>query len=81
MSTLKAKNFHFIEDMDIAALAFAAVERVEALAVNVNNVFDTWVRRSNDRRALAMMSDRMLKDIGLTQYDVEKEVAKYFWQP
>ncbi len=80
MSTLKAKNFHFIEDMDIAALAFAAVERVEALAVNVNNVFDTWVRRSNDRRALAMMSDRMLKDIGLSHYEVEQEIGKFFWQ-
>ena len=80
MSTLKAKNFHLIEDMDIAAMAFAAVERVEALAVNVTSVFNTWIRRSNDRRALAMMSDRMLKDIGLTHFDVEKEVAKFFWQ-
>ncbi len=80
MTTLKAKNFHFVEDMDIAALAFAAVERVEALAVNVTSVFNTWARRSSDRRALAMMSDRMLKDIGLSQYDVEKEVAKYFGQ-
>jgi len=80
MSTLKAKNFHFIEDMDIAALIFAAVERVEALAVNVTSVFGTWIRRSNDRRALAMMSERMLVDIGLTQHDVEKEIAKFFWQ-
>ena len=80
MTTLKAKNFHFIEDMDIAALAFAAVERVEALAVNVTPVFSTWARRSSDRRALAMMSVRMLEDIGLSQYDVEKEVAKFFWQ-
>ncbi len=80
MSTLKAKNFHFIEDMDIAALVFAAVERVEALAANVNSVFGTWVRRSQDRRMLAMMSERMLRDVGLSPYDVEQEVAKYFWQ-
>ena len=80
MSTLKAKNFHFVEDMDIAALAFAAVERVEALTGNVTSVFKTWARRSHDRRLLAMMSERMLLDIGLTQHDVEKEVAKYFWQ-
>jgi hypothetical protein len=26
MSTLKAKQFHFIEDMDISALTLAAVE-------------------------------------------------------
>ena len=80
MSTLKARHFHFIEDMDIAATAFAAVERIEALALNVTSVFATWARRSNDRRALAMMNERMLNDIGLTHYEVEKEVAKFFWQ-
>jgi uncharacterized protein YjiS (DUF1127 family) len=28
-----------------------------------------WRRRSRDRRALAAMSDRALRDIGLTRYD------------
>ncbi len=80
MSTLKAKNFHFVEDMDIAARVFAAIERVESTAVNVTSVFKTWARRSYDRRAVAMMNPRMLRDIGLSEYDVEKEVAKFFWQ-
>ena len=80
MSTLKAKNFHLIEDMDIAAMTFAAVERIEALSRNVTSVFSTWARRSNDRRTLSLMSDRLLNDIGLTQHQVEKEIAKFFWQ-
>jgi uncharacterized protein YjiS (DUF1127 family) len=63
MSTLKAKHFHLIEDMDIAALTFAA-----------------WIRRHNDRRLLAMMNERMLNDIGLSNHEVQAEVAKYFWQ-
>jgi uncharacterized protein YjiS (DUF1127 family) len=40
----------------------------------------TWVRRSNDRRMLARMSDHMLNDIGLTPFDVKVEANKYFWQ-
>ncbi len=80
MSTLKAKHFHFIEDMDIAATVFAAVERVESSAAHVNDIFRTWARRSADRRALALMSDRMLADIGLSRGELEREVAKFFWQ-
>ncbi len=80
MSTMKAKHFHLIEDMDIAALTFAAVERVEAFAGSVTAVVRTWIRRSNDRRQLAMMNDRMLNDIGLSSHQVRDEVAKYFWQ-
>ena len=80
MSTLKAKQFHLIEDMDIAALTLAAVERVEAVAVKVQTVVGTWIRRSNERRMLAMMNERLLNDIGLSHYDVQKEVAKFFWQ-
>jgi uncharacterized protein YjiS (DUF1127 family) len=72
MSTLKAKHFHLIEDMDIAALTFAAV--------NVKAVVRLWIRRHNDRRLLAMMNERMLNDIGLSNHEVQAEVAKYFWQ-
>ena len=80
MSTLKAKQFHFIDDLDIAALIFAAVERIEGIGVGIGKAVGTWVRRSNERRALAMMNPRLLRDIGLTPYDVEKEVSKFFWQ-
>ena len=81
MSTLKAKHFHLIEDLDIAALTFAAVERVEGFAVTVNQVARTWLRRANERKLLSQMNDHMLDDIGLTRVDVESETAKYFWQP
>jgi uncharacterized protein YjiS (DUF1127 family) len=80
MSTLKAKQFHLIEDMDIAVLTFAVVERIEDFSVSVGKTVRTWVRRANDRRMLAQMSDRMLNDIGLTRHEINKEVAKKFWQ-
>ena len=80
MSTLRARYFHLIDDMDVAALALAAINGVESFAAKVSHVPMTWIRRSNERRALAMMNQHMLDDIGLTRHDIEKEVAKYFWQ-
>ena len=80
MSTLRAKHFHLIEDLDIAALTFAAVERVEGFAANSIKGVKTWMSRSQERRLLAQMNQRMLEDIGLTRADVDREVAKFFWQ-
>jgi uncharacterized protein YjiS (DUF1127 family) len=39
-----------------------------------------WRRRLRDRRALAVMSDRSLRDIGLTRYDADWEARKPFWR-
>ena len=39
-----------------------------------------WRRRSRDRRALAAMSDRSLRDVGLTRYDADWEASKPFWR-
>lgn len=80
MSTLKAKHFHLIEDLDIAALTFAAVERIEGFAVKVNKQVRLWLRRSNERNLLSQMNDHILDDIGLTRADVKTETAKFFWQ-
>jgi uncharacterized protein YjiS (DUF1127 family) len=80
MNTLKVKNFSLIEDLDIAALTFAAIERIEGFAATVNGGIKLWVRRSSERRILGQMSHNMLDDIGLTVGDVDREVAKFFWQ-
>ena len=80
MSTLRVKHFNFIEDLDIAALTFAAVERIEGFAAKITQVIKTWVSRSHERRLLSQMNHRMLDDIGLTIADVDREVGKFFWQ-
>ena len=80
MNTLRVKNFALIEDLDIAALTFAAIERIEGFAATVFGGIKVWVRRSNERRQLGQMSHRMLDDIGLTIADVDNEAGKYFWQ-
>ncbi len=80
MTTMKAKHFHLIEDLDIAALTFAAVERIEGFAATVKKSISLWVRRSQERRVLSQMNQHMLDDIGLTVGQVQREAAKYFGQ-
>jgi uncharacterized protein YjiS (DUF1127 family) len=43
-------------------------------------LLDIWRRRLRDRRALALMDDRSLRDLGLTRYDAFYEVRKPFWR-
>lgn len=43
-------------------------------------LLDTWHARNQERRALAQLDDRMLKDIGLSRADVAQESGKRFWQ-
>ena len=40
----------------------------------------TWQQRHSERRYLLTLDERMLKDIGLSQADIEQEAAKPFWQ-
>ncbi len=47
----------------------------------VRNAFSAWLGRTRDRRALAALDDRALKDVGLSRYDVSAEVAKRPWWP
>jgi uncharacterized protein YjiS (DUF1127 family) len=38
-----------------------------------------WQELARQRRALAAMDDRMLKDIGLTRVDARREAGRPFW--
>jgi len=39
-----------------------------------------WTGRARQRRALADLSDTLLRDVGLTRADVEAEATKPFWR-
>ena len=80
MATTKANQLHLINDLDVAALVFGAVEKVEAASISVVNTVSVWMARSADRRQLATMNDRMLQDVGLSRVEVEHELSKFFWQ-
>ena len=40
-----------------------------------------WVERARQRRQLGTLDDRLLKDIGVTRREVERELARPFWRP
>ena len=39
-----------------------------------------WTHRLRQRRALDLLDDRLLKDVGLDRYQAEREIRKPFWQ-
>ena len=43
-------------------------------------LFGTWRRRLRDRRELALLCERSLRDLGLTRYDTQHEIRKPFWR-
>ncbi len=47
----------------------------------VRNAISAWLGRARDRRALAALDERTLKDIGLSRYDASAETARRPWWP
>ncbi len=39
-----------------------------------------WFERSKQRKQLAKLDDRLLRDIGLTRDQVQAEISKPFWK-
>ena len=44
-------------------------------------ILELWQERSRQRRQLLELDDRLLKDIGVSRADVEREAYKPFWKP
>jgi len=40
----------------------------------------TWQRRHKDRMHLMSLDDRLLRDIGISYADVDREASKPFWR-
>jgi len=47
---------------------------------NLLDVLFLWSERARQRRLLAGLDERMLKDIGLSRTDVSHETGKPFWR-
>jgi uncharacterized protein YjiS (DUF1127 family) len=54
--------------------------RLQLLVAAVQYLAAEWHRRARGRAVLAQMSDRDLRDIGLTRSDAARESAKPFWR-
>jgi uncharacterized protein YjiS (DUF1127 family) len=45
-----------------------------------SRLIQTWRVRIRERDALARLDDRDLRDIGLSRWEIELELAKPFWR-
>lgn len=49
------------------------------LISEVNRKLKSWRELSRQRRELGALSDHLLKDIGLSRVDAEREAGRPFW--
>jgi len=49
------------------------------LLLRIGHLFGEWRVRARDRRQLATLTDRELRDIGLSPGEAAMETAKPFW--
>ncbi|HYD29885.1 MAG TPA: DUF1127 domain-containing protein [Azospirillaceae bacterium] len=62
------------------SVAGQVVASAKALMTVAGNLLMTWQERHSQRRHLSTLSDRLLKDIGLSRADIEHEIEKPFWR-
>jgi uncharacterized protein YjiS (DUF1127 family) len=53
--------------------------RGTAVVQSVARVWRLWRARRNERQALAHIDERDLSDLGLSRWDIERELNKPFW--
>jgi uncharacterized protein YjiS (DUF1127 family) len=46
----------------------------------IGALFGTWRQRIRERDAFAHLDERDLRDLGLSKWEVETELAKPFWR-
>ena len=51
------------------------------LLLRAGTVINLWYERGRQRRDLARLDDRLLRDIGIDRATVEQEILKPFWRP
>ena len=61
------------------ALVHAARLVDRATIRGLDAVFE-WRARAAERNAMRALDDRMLRDVGLSRADLERELHKPFWQ-
>jgi uncharacterized protein YjiS (DUF1127 family) len=62
-----------------AGLVHAARRADHGLARALEAVFE-WRARSAERHIMRSLDDRMLRDVGLSRADIERELLKPFWE-
>lgn len=63
---------------DVAPLLVAAPRGLRRLPVGLFDTLLTWQERASQRHRLRHLGDRMLRDIGVSRADVERECRRPF---
>ena len=63
-----------------AARPRPAVRRSDSLVARIRRALAKWHSRARGRTQLARLSERELRDIGLTSAEAAREYAKPFWR-
>ncbi len=66
---------------DSVPFAARAPRGMRRLPVRFFDLLLTWRERAAQRQALRRLDDRILRDIGASRADVERECRKPFWRP
>ena len=53
---------------------------VAAALLRLADLIQTWQQRGRERRQLDYLGDHMLKDMGISRADIEREVSKPAWR-
>lgn len=61
------------------AIAIRLVRRLPKLAATASARLLRWHELSRQRRALLALNERMLKDVGITRAEAEREARRPFW--
>lgn len=60
-------------------MAFRLVRRLQSFAAVASARLLRWHELTRQRRALLALNERMLKDIGITRAEAEREARRPFW--
>lgn len=83
MNTATCDGFHATSDLRLAAPADAAsraANRGFSRLMQLLLGFEAALDRSQERKAMRGLDGHILKDIGLSVADVEREAGKPFWR-
>jgi len=61
-------------------MPLAVFGKSAAWRMRVHRIFADWRYRARSRHELATLSDRQLRDIGLSRYSANFESSKLFWR-
>jgi uncharacterized protein YjiS (DUF1127 family) len=63
----------------LSVATFWAVQALGQALVHGLTTLVVWQERVRERRRLAALDDRLLRDVGLSRADTEQEIHKPFW--